>query len=82
MDVSMPEMNGHEATRAIRAAEAETSGHVRIIGVTAHALNGDRETCFDAGMDDYLPKPVSVDGLKRTLERHLSQDGLDAKISA
>ncbi len=82
MDVSMPEMNGHEATRAIREAEGETNGRVRIIGVTAHALNGDRETCFDAGMDDYLPKPVSVDGLKRTLERHLSQDGLDAKISA
>ncbi len=75
MDVSMPEMNGHEATRAIRAAEAETSGHVRIIGVTAHALNGDRETCFDAGMDDYLPKPVSVDGLKQALERHLNADG-------
>ncbi len=73
MDVSMPEMNGHEATKAIRQAELEAGGleHVRIIGVTAHALNGDRETCFDAGMDDYLAKPVSVDGLKQALHRHL-----------
>ncbi|NNF79129.1 MAG: response regulator [Rhizobiales bacterium] len=75
MDVSMPEMNGHEATKAIREAEAETGERVRIIGVTAHALNGDRETCFDAGMDDYLPKPVSVDGLKQALERHLTAHG-------
>ncbi len=72
MDVSMPEMNGHEATKAIREAEEGTGEHVQIIGVTAHALNGDRETCFDVGMDDYLPKPVSVDGLKRALERHLA----------
>lgn len=82
MDVSMPEMNGHEATKAIREAEVETGEHVRIIGVTAHALNGDRETCFDAGMDDYLPKPVSVDGLKRSLERHLASHTADAEISA
>ncbi|MCP5081259.1 MAG: response regulator [Alphaproteobacteria bacterium] len=75
MDVSMPEMNGHEATKAIREAEAGTGERVRIIGVTAHALNGDRETCFDAGMDDYLPKPVSVDGLKQALERHLKTQG-------
>ncbi len=73
MDVSMPEMNGHEATRAIRKAEEGGEDHVLIIGVTAHALNGDRETCFDAGMDDYLPKPVSVDGLKRALARHMPE---------
>ncbi len=74
MDVSMPEMNGHEATRAIRKAEEGSDDHVLIIGVTAHALNGDRETCFDVGMDDYLPKPVSVDGLKRALARHMPED--------
>lgn len=72
MDVSMPEMNGHDATRAIRAAEESTGEHVPIIGVTAHALNGDKETCFDAGMDDYLSKPVSVNSLKDLLARHLS----------
>ncbi|MEM7425675.1 MAG: response regulator [Pseudomonadota bacterium] len=75
MDVSMPEMNGHEACRAIRQVEQdEGSGeHAAIIGVTAHALKGDKESCFDAGMDDYLPKPVSVHGLKAALSRHLDQ---------
>ncbi len=59
MDVSMPEMNGLEATAAIRGIERETGGHVPIVGVTAHALKGDRERCMASGMDDYLPKPVS-----------------------
>ena len=59
MDVSMPQMNGLDATRAIREIEAETNNHVPIIGVTAHALTGDMDKCLDAGMDDYLPKPVS-----------------------
>ncbi|MET3794621.1 response regulator [Aquamicrobium terrae] len=63
MDVSMPDMNGFEATRAIRAAEAASGARVPIIGVTAHVLKGDREKCLDAGMDDYLPKPVSPDRL-------------------
>ncbi|MDR7034176.1 response regulator [Mesorhizobium sp. BE184] len=63
MDVSMPEMNGYEATRAIRAAEEATGAHTPIIGVTAHALKGDREKCMEAGMDDYLPKPISPDRL-------------------
>ncbi len=63
MDVSMPEMNGYEATRAIRAAEEATGAHIPIIGVTAHALKGDREKCIEAGMDDYLPKPISPDRL-------------------
>ncbi len=76
MDVSMPEMNGHEATRAIRKMEADAGdgARVSIVGVTAHALNGDRETCFDAGMDDYLPKPVSVDRLNACLERYLASE--------
>ncbi|CAM5482222.1 signal transduction histidine kinase/DNA-binding response OmpR family regulator [Aquamicrobium terrae] len=63
MDVSMPEMNGYEASRAIRAAEAATGVHTPIIGVTAHALKGDRDKCMEAGMDDYLAKPVSPDRL-------------------
>ena len=63
MDISMPEMNGFEATHAIRALERESGRHTPIIGVTAHALKGDRERCIDAGMDDYLPKPISPKAL-------------------
>ncbi len=63
MDVSMPEMSGLEATGAIREREAETGRHTPIVGVTAHALKGDRERCINAGMDDYLSKPISPKAL-------------------
>src|SRR5690606_24807581 len=75
MDVSMPEMNGHEATKAIRRLEQETGGHVPIVGVTAHALKGDRERCIEAGMDDYLSKPISPKALLEKLRRWLTKDG-------
>jgi len=64
MDVSMPIMNGHQATRKIREIEQETGTHTPIIGVTAHALESDRELCFQAGMDDYLSKPISPEALE------------------
>lgn len=73
MDVSMPEMNGYEATRAIRAAEAASGNHTPIIGVTAHALKGDRDKCIESGMDDYLPKPVSPDRLGSKIGTWLSE---------
>lgn len=63
MDVSMPKMNGLEATGIIREIEAGENKHTPIIGVTAHAIKGDMEKCIDAGMDDYLSKPVSPDAL-------------------
>ncbi|MER9525227.1 response regulator [Mesorhizobium sp. M0292] len=69
MDVSMPEMNGLEATAAIRRLEEHTGMHIPIVGVTAHALKGDRERCLEAGMDDYLPKPISPRALLEKVER-------------
>ena len=70
MDVQMPEMNGLEATRQIceRYAAAERP---RIIAVTANAMAGDRERCLDAGMDDYLSKPVQLDDLEAVLRQCL-----------
>jgi signal transduction histidine kinase/DNA-binding response OmpR family regulator len=73
MDVSMPEMNGYEATRAIRAYETGKGEHIPIIGVTAHALKGDRDKCLDSGMDDYLPKPISPDRLGTKIGSWLSE---------
>ncbi len=73
MDVSMPEMNGLEATKAIRKNEAGAGRHTPIIGVTAHALKGDRERCIEAGMDDYLSKPVSPDKLSAIASRWLDK---------
>jgi signal transduction histidine kinase/DNA-binding response OmpR family regulator len=66
MDVQMPEMNGLEASRAI-CARWPVSERPRIIAMTAEALEGDRERCLAAGMDDYLVKPVSLDQLRRVL---------------
>jgi len=66
MDVSMPVMNGYEATGRIRDAEAADASLARtpVIGVTAHALTGDRDRCLEAGMDDYLSKPISPEKLE------------------
>jgi CheY-like chemotaxis protein len=75
MDVSMPEMNGLEATGEIRRLEEELDSHVPIVGVTAHALKGDRERCIEAGMDDYLSKPISPKALLEKLQRWLEKDG-------
>ncbi len=68
MDVEMPEMDGLEATAVIRVKERQTGKHVPIIAMTAHAMKGDRERCLEAGMDDYVPKPIRAQYLFETLE--------------
>ena len=80
MDVSMPGMNGLEATAAIRELEAQLGGHVPIVGVTAHALKGDRERCIEAGMDDYLSKPISPKALLEKVETWMARGGDARKV--
>jgi two-component system sensor histidine kinase/response regulator len=60
MDIQMPEMNGWEATQAIREYEKVTGEHIPIVAMTAHAMKGDKERCTAAGMDDYLTKPIRI----------------------
>ena len=68
MDVQMPEMDGFEATTAIRAEERKTGRHLTIIAMTAHAMQGDRERCLAAGMDGYISKPIKPQELYDVLE--------------
>jgi CheY-like chemotaxis protein len=72
MDVQMPEMDGFEATDAIRAKERRTGRHMPIIAMTAHALKGDRERCLEAGMDDYVAKPIHAKQLFETIDTVIS----------
>jgi signal transduction histidine kinase/DNA-binding response OmpR family regulator len=85
MDVHMPTLDGYDTAREIRRREAAAAAgggeHVPIVAMTANAMLGDRERCLEAGMDDYMAKPISLDVLDEMLTRWLSpaaRDGLDA----
>jgi len=69
MDIQMPVMDGLEATRQIREKEKQSGGHVPIIAITANTLPQDQELCVQAGMDDYVAKPVEINKLFTALQR-------------
>jgi PAS domain S-box-containing protein len=75
MDIQMPEMNGYEATAAIRKQEVSSGKHVPIIAITANAIKGDREHCLASGMDDYISKPVHSATLYAVVEQYALPKG-------
>jgi CheY-like chemotaxis protein/HPt (histidine-containing phosphotransfer) domain-containing protein len=72
MDIQMPEMDGLTATKRIREEEREIQTHIPIIAMTAHAMKGDRERCIEAGMDEYLTKPINPRRVEEAIERVMS----------
>ena len=82
MDLQMPQMDGFQTTAAIRREELGTGRRLPIVGLTAHAMCGDRERCLDAGMDDYLTKPIRAEELRRLLESLYLTAGLPLLQSA
>jgi PAS domain S-box-containing protein len=82
MDVQMPEIDGFEVCRQIRALEAKKGRHTPIIAVTAHARKEDREKCLAAGMDDYVPKPIKPQDLKAAIARRMAGAKIIPAINA
>jgi two-component system sensor histidine kinase/response regulator len=82
MDIEMPEIDGFEATATIRKKEETTGVRIPIIAMTAHALKGDRERCLEAGMDDYVSKPIYAEVLFEAIERLLPSQSAGHSSSA
>ena len=80
MDVQMPQMDGLDATRAIRDTEAARGGRIPIVAMTANAMAGDREMCLDAGMDGYVTKPVKRETLFAEVARVMATGGKHATV--
>jgi CheY-like chemotaxis protein len=84
MDCQMPEMDGYEATRAIRLEEGRRAGrrHIPIVALTAHTIKGDRDRCLEAGMDDYLSKPLDPNVLVQTLVKWMPKKPVVKNVTA
>lgn len=86
MDCQMPGMDGYETTRKIRKSEAKTGKHIPILAMTANAMEGDREKCIAAGMDDYITKPFNPEALKNMVDKWLNyaaskQEDVQVKVA-
>jgi two-component system sensor histidine kinase/response regulator len=81
MDIEMPEMDGLEATAAIRLSECDSEAHLPIIAMTAHAIKGFRERCMEAGMDGYISKPIQPAELYKALESVRKSPGAMQEVS-
>jgi CheY-like chemotaxis protein len=77
MDVQMPEMDGFEVTKRIREQERISGAHIPIIAMTAHAMSGDSKLCIDAGMDEYVSKPVNRKTLEQAIHRSMKPNLAD-----
>jgi PAS domain S-box-containing protein len=74
MDVQMPVLDGFETTKLIRDKEKGSDRHIKIIAMTAHAMRGDRERCLDAGMDDYISKPINASELYNLIKKTIYEE--------
>lgn len=74
VDYMMPEMDGYEATHMIREFENDNNNsHILIVAMAANAMEGDKEQCLNAGMDDYIAKPARCEDIKLTLEKYITK---------